>query len=84
MAINAKINIVLNTRKKLLVSDENIRIRDLLKDFRTPHVISSIFMPSICKLELVWPIYNLCKITKYFMNCIFALSIILSILIIVL
>ena len=38
-------------------------------------------MPSICKLELVWPSYSLCKITKFFMKCVFALTIILSILV---
>ena len=44
MAENAKINTVLNTRKQLLVSDENIGIQDHLKDFRTPHVIRSMLM----------------------------------------
>ena len=58
-AENAKINAVLNTRKQLLVSDENIRIRDRLKYFRTPHVIRSTLMPSIFKSELVWLSYGL-------------------------
>ena len=63
VAENAKINAILNTCKQLLVSDENIGIRDRLKYFRTPHVIRSTLMPSICKSELVWPSYSLCKIT---------------------
>ena len=47
----------LNTCKQLLVVDENIRIRDRLKDFWTPHVIRSTmmtFLPigvSIAKLQ---------------------------------
>ena len=70
-AENARINAVLNTRKQLLVLDENIGIRDRLKYFRTPHMIRSTLMPSICESELVWPSYGLCKITVcFFMKCV--------------
>ena len=68
----------MNTRKQLLISDENIRIRDWLKYFRTSHVIRSTLMPSICKSELVWLSYGLCKITVRFLwNASSALSFIM-------
>ena len=77
-AENAKIHAILSTRKQLLVSDENIAIRDWLKYFRTPHMIRSTLMPSICKSELVWPSYGLCEITTSFLwNAFFALSFIM-------
>ena len=53
VAENTKINAILNIHKQLLISDENIRIEDQLKDFRNPHMIRSTLMPSICKSELV-------------------------------
>ena len=52
-AENTKINAVLNTRKQLLISDENIAIQDQPKHFQTPHVIKSTLMLSFCELELV-------------------------------
>ena len=67
VAENAKINAILNTRKQLLVLDENIGIQDRLNDFRNPHVIRYTLMPSVCKSKLVWPSYSLCKITVGFL-----------------
>ena len=44
-------------------------------------MIRTTLAPSICKSELVWPSYSLCKITVSFLwNVFFALSFILSIL----
>ena len=78
VAENTKINAILNTRKQLLVPDKNIRIWDRLKHFWTPHVTRSTLMPSICKSELVWASYSLCKITASFLwNAFFALSFIM-------
>ena len=65
-AENAKINAVLNTCKQLLILNENIGIRDCLKDFWTSHVVRSMLMCSFCKSELVCPSYSLCKITVGF------------------
>ena len=77
-AENAKIIAVLNTHKQLLVSDKNIRIRDRLKNFRTPHMIRSTLMLSFCKLELVWPSCSLFKITvSSLWNALFTLSFIM-------
>ena len=77
-AENAKMNTVLNTRKQLLVSDENIEIRDRTKNVWIPQVTRSTLMPSFCKSELVWPSYSLYKITvSFFMKCIFTLSFIM-------
>ena len=78
MAENTKTNAALNTHKWLPVSGKNIRIRDQLKDFWTPHVIRSTLIPSICKSKLVWPSYSICKITVSFLwNVFFVLSFIM-------
>ena len=63
MEENAKINVVLNIRKQLPVSLENIRMQVNSNNFWTPHVIRSMLIPSITKSELVWLSYSLCKIT---------------------
>ena len=38
----------LNTREQMLVADEYIRIRELLRDFGTPHVIRSMMVSRVC------------------------------------
>ena len=73
---------LLNTREQTLVADEYIRIREWLNDLCTSHVIRSTVVCKVCKLELAWLTYGLCKQCKVtVMKCIFVISFIPKILV---
>ena len=63
----------LHTCEQMLLVDENIGVRERLKDCWTPHVIRSTVMPGFCKSELVWQLklQPLLNHRKFFMKCFF-------------